>query len=62
MYNAGIVKLCFTPPPPKEYESLSQRDGVGPDVWCNLACCNFMLGLYKEADTLCEKGIPTACS
>ncbi len=35
---------------------LSVRHGMGPEVWCNIACCCFMLGLYKEANTFCEKG------
>lgn len=27
-----------------------------PDVWSNLACCYFMLGMYEEAKTAAEKG------
>ena len=39
----------------QEYEVLSQRASCTPDVWGNLACCYFMLGMYAEADSATEK-------
>ncbi|XP_064640479.1 intraflagellar transport protein 56-like isoform X6 [Lineus longissimus] len=34
----------------EEYERLTRRDGCHPDVWTNLGCCYFFLGMYPEAD------------
>ncbi|XP_069053286.1 intraflagellar transport protein 56 isoform X1 [Lepisosteus oculatus] len=34
----------------EEYRSLTQRDGCSPDVWVNLACTYFFLGMYAEAE------------
>jgi intraflagellar transport protein 56 len=39
----------------KEYESLSEGESCHPDVWSNLACCYFMLGMYPEAETVIQK-------
>lgn len=42
-----------------EYESLSKDANCPTDVWCNLACCYFMLGMYEEAKKVAEKGPET---
>ena len=34
---------------------MSERDDCHPDVWANLACCYFMLGMYKESDAMGSK-------
>ncbi|XP_059152840.1 intraflagellar transport protein 56-like isoform X2 [Physella acuta] len=39
----------------EEYERLTKRDGVNPDIWLYLACCQFFLGMYPEADQNCTK-------
>ncbi|XP_066297835.1 intraflagellar transport protein 56-like isoform X4 [Branchiostoma lanceolatum] len=39
----------------EEFQSMSKRDGCHPDVWVNLACCNFFLGMYKESDEAAQK-------
>ncbi|XP_065680751.1 intraflagellar transport protein 56 isoform X1 [Hydra vulgaris] len=33
----------------KEYQAILKKKNNQPDVMCNLACCYFMLGMYKEA-------------
>ncbi|XP_064640448.1 intraflagellar transport protein 56-like isoform X2 [Lineus longissimus] len=40
----------------EEYERLTRRDGCHPDVWTNLGCCYFFLGMYPEADEAGAKG------
>lgn len=35
---------------------MSQQPDTPADVWGNLACCYFMLGMYTEADSAAEKG------
>ncbi|KAH9512870.1 Intraflagellar transport protein 56 [Bulinus truncatus] len=39
----------------EEYERLTKRDGVNPDVWLYLSCCQFFLGMYPESDENCSK-------
>ncbi|XP_074648294.1 intraflagellar transport protein 56-like isoform X2 [Tubulanus polymorphus] len=39
----------------EEYERMSKRDNCHPDVWVNLGCCYFLLGMYQEADGACSK-------
>ncbi|CAH1243646.1 TTC26 [Branchiostoma lanceolatum] len=39
----------------EEFQAMSKRDGCHPDVWVNLACCNFFLGMYKESDEAAQK-------
>ncbi|XP_054844728.1 intraflagellar transport protein 56 isoform X2 [Eublepharis macularius] len=34
----------------EEYEALTKQPGCNPDVWVNLACTFFFLGMYKEAE------------
>ena len=41
----------------QEYAALSKEESCHPDVWCNLACCYFMLGMYPEADATIQKGM-----
>ncbi|XP_033630957.1 intraflagellar transport protein 56-like isoform X1 [Asterias rubens] len=40
-----------------EYEKMSKRDVVNPDVWANLGCCYFFLGMYPEAEAAARKGL-----
>jgi hypothetical protein len=35
---------------------MTRRDGCHPDVWANLGCCYFFLGMYPEADEAGSKG------
>uniref|UniRef100_A0A670K1N6 Intraflagellar transport protein 56 n=1 Tax=Podarcis muralis TaxID=64176 RepID=A0A670K1N6_PODMU len=34
----------------EEYEELTKRSGCNPDVWVNLACTYFFLGMYTQAE------------
>lgn len=36
---------------------MTKSGSCHPDVWTNLACCYFMLGMYAEARTTAEKGV-----
>ena len=45
-----IVVAC------QEYLALTKSEACHPDVWVNLACCYFFLGMYKEGDEVAEKG------
>ncbi|CAH1795130.1 unnamed protein product [Owenia fusiformis] len=40
----------------EEYERMTKKDTCHPDVWINLACCYFFLGMYPEAETASKKG------
>ncbi|CAG2243618.1 DYF13 [Mytilus edulis] len=40
----------------EEYSRLTKKDGCHPDLWTNLACCYFFLGMYPEADGAVQKG------
>ncbi|XP_072035753.1 intraflagellar transport protein 56-like [Amphiura filiformis] len=42
----------------EEYERLSLKEGINPDVWVNLACSYFFLGMYPQADDAAKKCIP----
>ncbi|XP_005110847.2 intraflagellar transport protein 56 [Aplysia californica] len=42
----------------EEYERLTKREGVNPDVWLYLACCQFFLGMYPESDENAAKSGP----
>ena len=35
---------------------MTKKDGCHPDVWTNLACCYFFLGMYPDSDAACQKG------
>ncbi|XP_071963993.1 intraflagellar transport protein 56-like isoform X2 [Antedon mediterranea] len=39
----------------EEYERLTRKEACNPDLWCNLGCCYFFLGMYREADTAVSK-------
>ena len=41
----------------QEYQRLAEGESCHPDVWSNLACCCFMLGLYPEAKAAIQKGL-----
>uniref|UniRef100_A0A452HZS0 Intraflagellar transport protein 56 n=1 Tax=Gopherus agassizii TaxID=38772 RepID=A0A452HZS0_9SAUR len=34
----------------EEYEALTKQPGCNPDVWVNLACTYFLLGMYTQAE------------
>ncbi|XP_019400753.1 PREDICTED: intraflagellar transport protein 56 isoform X3 [Crocodylus porosus] len=34
----------------EEYEALTKKPGCNPDVWVNLACTYFFLGMYTQAE------------
>ena len=40
----------------KEYLALTKSEACHPDVWVNLACCYFFLGMYNDADNMAQKG------
>ncbi|RDD37735.1 Intraflagellar transport protein 56 [Trichoplax sp. H2] len=40
----------------EEYQKLTSKVGCNPDYWCYLACCYFLLGMYKESDAAADKG------
>ena len=44
----------------KVYETMTKSGSCHPDVWSNLACCYFMLGMYPEAKVAAEKGTRTS--
>lgn len=46
-----IIVVAF-----QEYLALTKSEACHPDVWVNLACCYFFLGMYKEGDEVAEKG------
>ncbi|XP_056379757.1 intraflagellar transport protein 56 isoform X2 [Hyla sarda] len=37
------------------FKHVSQQEGCNPDVWVNLACTYFFLGMYKEAEEAANK-------
>ncbi|XP_072129118.1 intraflagellar transport protein 56 [Mobula birostris] len=39
----------------EEYEALTKNEDVNPDVWVNLACTFFFLGMYKGAEEAAMK-------
>ncbi|XP_032868995.1 intraflagellar transport protein 56 isoform X2 [Amblyraja radiata] len=39
----------------EEYEALTKSEDIHPDVWVNLACTFFYLGMYKEAEEAATK-------
>ncbi|XP_021344526.1 intraflagellar transport protein 56-like [Mizuhopecten yessoensis] len=43
----------------EEYERMTKHDGCHPDVWINLACCYFFLGMYSESDKAAQRGKTT---
>ncbi|XP_077980438.1 intraflagellar transport protein 56-like [Glandiceps talaboti] len=40
----------------EEYEKLTKNEACHPDIWVNLGCCYFLLGMYEEADQSSLKG------
>lgn len=44
------------------YEKLSKRkDSTPVDVWTNLACCYFYLGMYPEAESAVNDALDNPC-
>ena len=39
-----------------EYEALTHSSQPPAQVWINLAVCYFYLGMYKQSETMAEKG------
>ncbi|EDO30962.1 predicted protein [Nematostella vectensis] len=39
----------------EEYLSLTKSEACHPDVWINLGCCYFFLGMYQEATDAADK-------
>ncbi|XP_033109208.1 intraflagellar transport protein 56-like [Anneissia japonica] len=39
----------------EEYERLTRKEACNPDLWSNLGCCYFFLGMYDEADKAASK-------
>jgi hypothetical protein len=37
----------------------SSSQGVDPEVWTAVACCLYMMGMYKETDEAGKHGGPT---
>ena len=35
---------------------MTKSESCSTEVWINLACCYFMLGMYQEADQTAQKG------
>ncbi|PKU37402.1 intraflagellar transport protein 56 isoform x1 [Limosa lapponica baueri] len=40
----------------EEYEALTKQPSCNPDVWVNLACTYFFLGMYTQAEQAALKG------
>ncbi len=40
----------------QEYEALTKQPSCNPDVWVNLACTYFFLGMYTQAEQAALKG------
>lgn len=40
----------------QEYEALTKQATCKPDVWVNLACTYFFLGMYMQAEQAALKG------
>ncbi|XP_022095489.1 intraflagellar transport protein 56-like isoform X4 [Acanthaster planci] len=49
-FHLGDYKLAM-----EEYEKMSKKEAVNPEVWVNLGCCYFFLGMYPEAETAAKK-------
>ena len=41
---------------------MTKIESCHPDVWSNLGCCYFMLGMYDDARSAAEKGMKTTCT
>lgn len=39
----------------EEYQKLTAKSGINPELWVNLGCCYFFLGMYTEADAAALK-------
>lgn len=46
----------------QEYENMTKQPGCNPDVWVNLACTYFFLGMYTQAEEAALKGEVNNCS
>lgn len=40
----------------QEYENATKEENCNPEVWVNLACTYFFLGMYKQAEAAGFKG------
>lgn len=60
MFNTTIWYYTFFKHQPsvllQEYEALTKQPTCNPDVWVNLACTYFLLGMYTQAEQAALKG------
>jgi hypothetical protein len=49
--NEIITRYIF-----QEYENATKEENCNPEVWVNLACTYFFLGMYKQAEAAGFKG------
>lgn len=49
--SKAITKCLF-----QEYENAAKEENCNPEVWVNLACTYFFLGMYKQAEAAGFKG------
>ena len=41
----------------QEYKEITEMKGAPPEAWVYLGCTMFFLGMYKEAEEACGKGM-----
>lgn len=59
LIHTHAFKQLKTHHPPlllQEYEALTKKTDCNPDVWVNLACTYFFLGMYTQAEQAALKG------
>lgn len=52
LLSSEAVTCCLF----QEYENATKEENCNPEVWVNLACTYFFLGMYKQAETAGFKG------
>lgn len=54
VFNTSLCFYPFLKSQPslllQEYEALTKQPACNPDVWVNLACTYFFLGMYTQAE------------
>lgn len=60
IFNTNMCYYAFFKNQPslllQEYEALTKQATCNPDVWVNLACTYFFLGMYTQAEQAALKG------
>lgn len=60
IFNISLCYYAFLKNQPslllQEYEALTKQPACNPDVWVNLACTYFFLGMYMQAEQAALKG------